>query len=55
MYKIIIKSRAEKEFAKLPEEFKKKFYEEFRKLSVSPFGHPKINPAPFVSYLKRIT
>jgi len=42
MYKVIIKPRAEREFAKLPNELKKKFYEEFRKLSVNPFGHPQV-------------
>ena len=42
MYKVIIKPRAEREFKELPAELKKKFYEESRKLSVNPFGHPQI-------------
>jgi mRNA-degrading endonuclease RelE of RelBE toxin-antitoxin system len=37
MYEVIIKPRAEKEFAKLPRELKKKFYAEFKKLSENPF------------------
>jgi mRNA-degrading endonuclease RelE of RelBE toxin-antitoxin system len=42
MYEVIIKPRAEKEFAKLPRELKKKFYAEFKKLSENPFKHPHI-------------
>jgi mRNA-degrading endonuclease RelE of RelBE toxin-antitoxin system len=42
MYEVIIKPRAEKEFAKLPKELKKKFYVEFKKLSENPFEHPHI-------------
>jgi len=42
MYEIIIKPRAEKEFAKLPKELKEKFYIEFEKLSKNPFAHPNI-------------
>jgi len=42
MYKVIIKPRAEREFAKLPNGLKKEFYEEFRKLSINPFRHPQI-------------
>jgi mRNA-degrading endonuclease RelE of RelBE toxin-antitoxin system len=42
MYEVIIKPRAEKEFAKLPKELKKKFYAEFKKLSENPFEHPHI-------------
>ena len=42
MYEIIIKPRAEKEFAKLPKDLKKKFYIEFKKLSQNPFAHPQI-------------
>ncbi|GEM_PF-3016788 len=37
MYKVIIKPRAEREFAKLSRELKKKFYEKFRKLLTNPF------------------
>jgi len=42
MYKVIIKPRAEREFAKLPNDLKKKFYEEFRELSIDPFDHPQV-------------
>ena len=42
MYEVIIKPRAEKEFAKLPKELKEKFYIEFKKLSQNPFAHPQI-------------
>jgi mRNA interferase RelE/StbE len=42
MYEIIIKPRAEKEFAKLPKELQEKFYIEFEKLSKNPFAHPNI-------------
>jgi len=42
MYKVIIKPRAERQFAKLPDELKKKFCEEFKKLSVNPLAHPQI-------------
>jgi len=42
MYKVIIKPQAEREFAKLPNGLKKKFYIEFKKLSISPFTHPQI-------------
>ena len=37
MYKVIIKPQAERQFAKLPAEFKEKFYEELKKLSADPF------------------
>jgi len=42
MYEIIIKTRAEKVFAKLPKNLKEKFYVEFKKLSKDPFVHPQI-------------
>jgi len=42
MFKVIITSRAEREFARLPESLKQKFYEEFKKLAVNPFIHPKV-------------
>ena len=42
MYRVIIKPRAEREFAQLPNELKKKFYREFRKLSDNPFAHPQV-------------
>jgi mRNA-degrading endonuclease RelE of RelBE toxin-antitoxin system len=42
MYEVIIKPRAEKEFAKLPKELKEKFYIEFKKLAANPFAHPQI-------------
>jgi len=42
MYEIIIKPRAEKEFAKLPKDLKEKFYIEFKKLAANPFAHPQI-------------
>jgi mRNA-degrading endonuclease RelE of RelBE toxin-antitoxin system len=42
MYEIIIKLRAEKEFAKLPKKLKEKFYIEFKKLAANPLAHPQI-------------
>jgi mRNA-degrading endonuclease RelE of RelBE toxin-antitoxin system len=42
MYEIIIKPRAEKEFAKMPKELKEKFYIEFKKLATNPFAHSQI-------------
>jgi len=42
MYKVIIKPHAEREFAKLSVELKKKFYIEFKRLSINPFAHPQI-------------
>jgi len=42
MFQVIITSRAEKEFAKLPQNLKEKFYEEFKKLSISPLLHPNV-------------
>ena len=42
MFRVIITSRAEKEFAKLPRNLKQKFYTEFEKLTVNPFIHPKV-------------
>ena len=42
MYKVIIKPRAERGFVKLPNELKKKFYVEFKELSVNPFVHPQV-------------
>jgi len=42
MFQVIITPRAEKEFAKLTQNLKEKLYEEFKKLSVSPFLHPKV-------------
>ena len=42
MFRVIITLRAEKEFVKLPQNLKQKFYEEFEKLSVNPFTHPKV-------------
>ena len=41
MFKVIITPRAGKEFAKLPQNLKQKFYTEFEKLAVNPFIHPK--------------
>jgi len=42
MYEVIIKPRAEKEFAKLPADLKGKFYAEFKKLAIDPFKHRQI-------------
>ena len=42
MFRVIITSRAEKEFAKLPQNLKQKFYTEFEKLAVNPFIHPRV-------------
>jgi len=42
MYELIIKPRAEKEFKKLPAKLKKRFYEEFKKLSTGPFSSPQV-------------
>lgn len=42
MFKVFIKSRAEKEFAKLPNNLKQEFYEEFKKLAQDPFHHSKV-------------
>jgi len=38
MFKVIFSLRAEKEFGKVPEGLKKKFYREFKKLETDPFG-----------------
>lgn len=38
MFEVIISSRADKEFGKVPEDLKKKFYREFKKLEIDPFG-----------------
>ena len=42
MFKVIIKSRAEKEFKDLPRELKEKFYKELKRLSIDPFSHPQV-------------
>ena len=42
MFKVFIKSRAEKEFAKLSNSLKQKFYEEFKKLARDPFRYSKV-------------
>jgi len=42
MYKVVIKPKAEREFGKLPKELQRKFYEEFRKLSINPFNLPQL-------------
>jgi mRNA-degrading endonuclease RelE of RelBE toxin-antitoxin system len=42
MYELIIKPLAEREFKKLSQELKKKFYEEFKKLSINPFATPNL-------------
>jgi mRNA interferase RelE/StbE len=42
MYEVIIKPLAEREFKKLSQELKKKFYEEFKKLSINPFTTPNL-------------
>ncbi len=42
MFKVIIKPKAEREFATLPPDLKKKFYREFERLSINPFRHPQI-------------
>ena len=42
MFQVIIKSRAERQFAKLPKDLKQKFYEEFKNLSVNPFLRPNL-------------
>lgn len=39
MFRIIISSRVEREFAKLSKKLKQKFYKEFEKLSINPFSH----------------
>jgi len=42
VYELVIKPKAEKEFKKLPVRLKKKFYEEFKKLSADPFTHSQV-------------
>ena len=42
MFRVFIKSRAEKEFAKLSKDLKQRFYEEFEKLTTNPFLHPNV-------------
>ena len=42
MYELVIKLRAEKEFKKLPAKLRKRFYEEFKKLSTDPFSLPQV-------------
>ena len=39
---VIIKPRAEREFVKLPNELKKKFYVALKELSVNPFTHSQV-------------
>ena len=38
MFEVIITSRADKEFDKLPRDLKEKFYREFKKLETNPFS-----------------
>ena len=38
MFKVIITLRADKEFGKVPNDLKKKFYREFKKLEINPLG-----------------
>ena len=42
MFKVVITSRAEKEFSRLPQDLKQKLFEELKKLSINPFRHPKV-------------
>lgn len=42
MFQVVIASRAEHQFAKLPSDLKQKFYEEFKKLSGNPFANPQM-------------
>lgn len=37
MFSVVLKPRAEKQFAKLPRELQQEFFDEFKKLSVDPF------------------
>lgn len=39
MFKVFIKSRAEREFTKLSSDLKQEFYQEFKKLARDPFRH----------------
>ena len=42
MFEVRFTSRAEREFGTLPNNLKRKFYKELEKLSINPFGHPKV-------------
>ena len=42
MFRVFIILRAEKEFRKIPESLRQKFYEEFEKLADNPFIHPEV-------------
>ncbi|MCK4553652.1 type II toxin-antitoxin system RelE/ParE family toxin [Candidatus Parcubacteria bacterium] len=42
MFQVVITSRAEHQFAKLPSDLKQKFYEEFKELSSNPFANPRV-------------
>ncbi len=42
MFEVRLTSQAEREFDALPNDLKQKFYGEFKKLSINPFGHPNV-------------
>jgi mRNA-degrading endonuclease RelE of RelBE toxin-antitoxin system len=42
MYRVMIKPKAEREFGKLLKKSQKRFYEEFKKLSINPFVLPQL-------------
>ena len=42
MFEVRLTKRAEREFAKLPNDLKEKFYKEFNRLSVDIFEHPQV-------------
>ena len=42
MFEVRLTKRAEREFTRLPDNLKQKFYNEFKKLSVDIFEHPQV-------------
>ncbi|MCK4453924.1 type II toxin-antitoxin system RelE/ParE family toxin [Candidatus Parcubacteria bacterium] len=42
MFEVQLTKRAEREFAELADNLKQKFYKEFKRLSIDPFGHPQV-------------
>lgn len=54
MYKVILKPKAEKEFAKLSNKLKKKFFEEFKKLSKDPFSGTQLKKIKDIEFGYRL-
>jgi len=42
MFEVQLTKRAERGFAKLSDNLKQKFYKEFKRLSINPFGHSQV-------------